>query len=82
MENRDSVVSYINRTLDIAAFEDYCPNGLQVAGRQEIRHIVSGVLFVAAGHHATERYGVQALGAQISSNLQVTHQFIDVDNPA
>ncbi len=252
MENRDSVVSYINRTLDIAAFEDYCPNGLQVAGRDEIQHIVSGVtasqrfldaaidagadavlvhhgyfwrgespvltgmklarikrlldadisllayhlpldvhpelgnnaqlakvlnltvdtrlsaggtpglffvghldepvsceqfsknvstalnraptvvgrhsrpvqrvgwctggaqrfigqaidlgldafisgeiseqtahearesgvLFVAAGHHATERYGVQALGAQLTSDLQVTHQFIDVDNPA
>jgi len=252
MENRDSVVSYINRTLDIAAFDDYCPNGLQVAGQEDIVHIVSGVtasarfldaaidagadavlvhhgyfwrgespvltgmklarikrlldanlsllayhlpldvhpelgnnaqlakvlnlivderisagttaglfyvghlaepvsceqfssnvsaalgrtatmvgrhdrlvkkvgwctggaqgyisqaidlgldayisgeiseqtahesresgvMFLAAGHHATERYGVQALGAHIAANLQVTHQFIDVDNPA
>ena len=27
----------------------------------------SGVLFVAAGHHATERYGVQALGRNLGS---------------
>jgi len=42
----------------------------------------NGILYVAAGHHATERYGVQALGEKLSRELQLTHQFIDVDNPA
>ncbi len=42
----------------------------------------NGVLYIAAGHHATERFGVQALGEQLSRQLQLTHQFIDVDNPA
>jgi len=43
MEQRDNVVEYINRTLDAGSIEDYCPNGLQVAGREQINHIVSGV---------------------------------------
>ena len=42
----------------------------------------NGVLYIAAGHHATERHGVQALGENLSEQLQLTHQFIDVDNPA
>jgi dinuclear metal center YbgI/SA1388 family protein len=41
----------------------------------------SGVAFIAAGHHATERYGVQALGEHISRKFNIAHQFIDVDNP-
>ncbi len=42
----------------------------------------NGLLYLSAGHHATERYGVQALGEYLSGQLQLTHQFIDVDNPA
>lgn len=41
----------------------------------------SGVAFIAAGHHATERYGVQALGHHIAQQFDVSHQFIDMDNP-
>ncbi|MDD0839210.1 Nif3-like dinuclear metal center hexameric protein [Curvibacter sp. HBC61] len=41
-----------------------------------------GVAFVAAGHHATERYGAPALAAQVAAQLGLTHQFIDIDNPA
>jgi dinuclear metal center YbgI/SA1388 family protein len=41
----------------------------------------SGVAFISAGHHATERYGVQALGEHIAQKFDITHQFIDVDNP-
>ena len=40
-----------------------------------------GITFMAAGHHATERYGVQALGAKASECLGVTHEFIEIDNP-
>jgi dinuclear metal center YbgI/SA1388 family protein len=38
--------------------------------------------FYAAGHHATERYGVQAVGEYLGKNLALEHQFVDVDNPA
>ncbi|PTR14857.1 dinuclear metal center YbgI/SA1388 family protein [Nitrosospira sp. Nsp2] len=41
----------------------------------------SGVAFISAGHHATERYGVQALGEHISQKFGITHQFIDIDSP-
>jgi len=41
----------------------------------------TGVHFFAAGHHATERYGVQALGAHLAENFALKHQFIDIDNP-
>lgn len=41
-----------------------------------------GLHFIAAGHHATERYGVQALGEYLAAQLGVEHQFIDIDNPA
>lgn len=37
--------------------------------------------FMAAGHHATERYGVKALGEHLAKHLPVTVEFIDIDNP-
>lgn len=42
----------------------------------------SGVAFVACGHHATERYGVAALGEHLASHFGLAHQFIDIPNPA
>lgn len=42
----------------------------------------TGVAFIAAGHHATERYGVQGVGAQVAQDLGLSWQFIDVANPA
>ena len=41
----------------------------------------SGVHFFAAGHHATERYGVNALGKHLAQHFEIDHQFIDIDNP-
>jgi dinuclear metal center YbgI/SA1388 family protein len=41
----------------------------------------TGVAFVAAGHHATERYGVQALGEHLAERFGIEHRFIDIDNP-
>ncbi|MBA0916088.1 MAG: Nif3-like dinuclear metal center hexameric protein [Nitrosomonadaceae bacterium] len=41
----------------------------------------SGVAFIAAGHHATERYGVQALGEHLAQEFGIATQFIDLDNP-
>lgn len=42
----------------------------------------SGVCYLACGHHATERYGVQALGEHIAEKFNIMHRFIDIDNPA
>lgn len=42
----------------------------------------TGVAFLACGHHATERYGVQALGAHLAGRFGLEHRFIDVPNPA
>jgi dinuclear metal center YbgI/SA1388 family protein len=42
----------------------------------------TGTVFVACGHHASERYGVQAVGEALAAHFGVTHQFVDIDNPA
>lgn len=42
----------------------------------------TGLHFFAAGHHATERYGVQAVGHHLAAEFGITHEFIDIDNPA
>lgn len=41
-----------------------------------------GVVFLACGHHATERYGAPAVGAQVALQLGIEHEFVDIDNPA
>ncbi|HTN32251.1 MAG TPA: Nif3-like dinuclear metal center hexameric protein [Pseudomonas sp.] len=41
----------------------------------------NGIGFIAAGHHATERYGVQALGDYLAQRFGIEHRFIDCDNP-
>ena len=40
-----------------------------------------GIHFYAAGHHATERYGVKALGEWLADEHQLDVTFIDIDNP-
>ncbi len=42
----------------------------------------TGVAFLAAGHHATERYGAPALAGHVAATLGLEHRFIDIDNPA
>jgi dinuclear metal center YbgI/SA1388 family protein len=41
----------------------------------------SGMSYISAGHHATERYGVQALGEHLAQKFGLEHTFIDIDNP-
>lgn len=41
----------------------------------------SGVAYLACGHHATERYGVQALAAHLAENCGLDCRFVDIDNP-
>ena len=41
----------------------------------------SGVAYLSAGHHATERYGIKALGEHLASKFGIKHEFIDIENP-
>jgi len=41
----------------------------------------NGIHFYAAGHHATERYGVQALGQHLAQRFALDYRFIDIPNP-
>ncbi len=41
-----------------------------------------GVVFIACGHHASERYGAAAVAAAVAAQFGLAHQFIDIDNPA
>lgn len=40
-----------------------------------------GIHYIAAGHHATERYGVQALGEMLAKRFGLHHEYIEIDNP-
>lgn len=41
------------------------------------------IVYFSAGHHATERYGIQALGQKITEQFpDITCEFVDIDNPA
>jgi dinuclear metal center YbgI/SA1388 family protein len=41
----------------------------------------AGVVYAAAGHHATERYGIQALGQHLAERFSIDAVFIDDPNP-
>jgi dinuclear metal center YbgI/SA1388 family protein len=43
MTDRSDLASALQRVLQAETFQDYGPNGLQVEGRREVRHLVSGV---------------------------------------
>jgi len=40
-----------------------------------------GINYFACGHHATERYGVQALGEHLRDQFSLIHKYIESDNP-
>ena len=41
----------------------------------------SDTAYVGAGHHATERYGVKALGEKIAEKFGLNVDFLDINNP-
>lgn len=43
MAKRDDILDYIDERLDVGAFKDYGPQGLQIAGREDVSKIVAGV---------------------------------------
>lgn len=41
----------------------------------------SGIPYIAAGHHATERYGARAVAFHLRESLGLSADFVDIDNP-
>ncbi len=41
----------------------------------------AGISYIAAGHHATERYGVQALGEHLKERFGIEHNYVELNNP-
>jgi dinuclear metal center YbgI/SA1388 family protein len=81
------------RTIGIASgagadhLEDAIVEGLDAfvtgepAERSMARAQEAGVHFLAAGHYATETFGVRALGERLAQRFGVRHVFVDVPNP-
>jgi len=61
MIKRDELVGYLADVLNVDAFADYAPNGLQVAGRGDIKKIVTGVTACQALVDAAVTQGADAL---------------------
>ena len=61
MAQRDTLLSLCNDLLQPQLFKDYCPNGLQVEGRTEVKKIVSGVTASLAFIHAAIEQGADTL---------------------
>lgn len=53
----------------------------EVSEQNQHMAIESDCVFVAAGHHATERYGIQALAAKLRDDLGMDVEFVDLNNP-
>ncbi|NLH11813.1 MAG: Nif3-like dinuclear metal center hexameric protein [Holophagae bacterium] len=70
-----------------SGFEEAVANGLDAYLTGEAREWVyhraaeDGVHFIAAGHHATERFGVVSLGELLARRHGLEVQFFDVPNP-
>jgi dinuclear metal center YbgI/SA1388 family protein len=70
----DDVVEAIERGLD--AFLTGEPAERAMAIAQE-----GAITFLAAGHYATETFGIRALGDRLAERFDVRHTFADVPNP-
>ncbi len=70
----DDVAEAIERGLD--AFLTGEPAERVMAMAQE-----GGVTFLAAGHYATETFGIRALGDLLAERFGVRHTFVDLPNP-
>jgi dinuclear metal center YbgI/SA1388 family protein len=70
----DDVIEAIARGLD--AFLTGEPAERAMAIAQE-----GAITFLAAGHHATETFGIRALGDRLADRFEIRHTFADVPNP-
>jgi dinuclear metal center YbgI/SA1388 family protein len=53
----------------------------EVSEKTPAAALENNLTYIAAGHHATERYGIQALCEHLSKTFQLQHQYLEIDNP-
>lgn len=70
--------SYLDVAIEMGA--DVFISG-EISEQTTHQAIESGVAYISAGHHATERYGIQALGVHLAEKFNLEHEFIDINNP-
>jgi dinuclear metal center YbgI/SA1388 family protein len=70
----DAILEAIDLGLDAFLTGEPAERGFSIATD-------AGVHFLAAGHHATERFGVRRLGDLLVAEFGVDHHYVDVDNP-
>lgn len=70
--------SYIEKALELGV-DAYISGEIS----EQTVHIAreAGIDYFAAGHHATERYGVQALGEHLKQRFGIEHCYVEIDNP-
>ena len=56
-------------------------NEIEVQSLDKYDFSSAQITFFAAGHHATERYGVQAVGSAIAKEFAIDHQYIEIPSP-
>lgn len=71
--------SYINHAIDAGV--DAFITG-EISEHSTHSALENGISYFAAGHHATERYGVQALGEWIAGQFGIGHEYVECPNPA
>src|SRR5690606_28887782 len=59
--HRDKLFAYLDEFLEIGRFRDYCPNGLQVEGRPDIKKIATGVSVNQALVEQAVEWGADAI---------------------
>lgn len=70
--------AYIETAASIGA--DVFVSG-EISEQTTHQSLESGVAYISAGHHATERYGVNALGMHLAEKFNLQHEFLDIYNP-
>ncbi|HYN55399.1 MAG TPA: Nif3-like dinuclear metal center hexameric protein [Methylotenera sp.] len=70
--------SYIDTAIELGV--DVYISG-EISEQTTHQAVENNVSYIAAGHHVTERYGVQALGEHLAEKFKITHEFIDIHNP-
>ena len=75
----DAVIDYLNAQIEAGA-QAFITGEISEPQAHYAREC--GAAFLACGHHATERYGVQALAATVAAQHGLHHIHIDIDNPA
>ncbi|QDP73053.1 Nif3-like dinuclear metal center hexameric protein [Legionella israelensis] len=53
----------------------------EISERTYYQALELGIHYFSCGHHATERYGVQALGQHLAESFALEHQYIETNNP-